>query len=271
LTGSGRVRELLAQGLQMQLRYERTPEEEKRDKALQVPYHMHINTDLIECVYLISAMLQEMPILAASQDTEMRTRGFSKAFMMALRIHDRAPFAGPPETPRDHVIAASKAMRMGDWRKCLNFIINTKMGDKIWILFSNAPKVKLMLEQKIKEECLRCYLFTFSSVHECLSLSRLAEHFELPKSMVYSIISKMIINQQLAGSLEVPADFLTMHKGERSRLQTLALQLSDKLNNIVEINEKLIENRGGLISGPKGMQSYQGPRRQRYVPAPKLI
>lgn len=87
-----------------------------------------------------SKLLMCFSFVPASQDTEMRTRGFSKAFMMALRIHDRAPFAGPPETPRDHVIAASKAMRMGDWRKCLNFIINTKMGDKV----SYIPNPSLM-------------------------------------------------------------------------------------------------------------------------------
>lgn len=50
----------------------------------------------------------------------------------------------------------------------------------------------------------------------------------------------------------MPADFLTMHKGERSRLQNLAIQLADKVNSIVEMNEKLIDNRGGAISGPKG-------------------
>lgn len=60
LTGSSKIRELLAQGQ----RYERTPEEEKREKALQMPYHMHINTELIETVFLICAMLQEVPILA---------------------------------------------------------------------------------------------------------------------------------------------------------------------------------------------------------------
>ncbi|VDD79948.1 unnamed protein product [Mesocestoides corti] len=247
LTGSSRIRELLAQGQ----RYERTPEEEKRERALQMPYHMHINTELIETVYLISATLQEMPALAASQDNDIRTRVFSKAFMMALRIHDRATLIGPPETPKDHVIAASKAMRLGNWRSCLKFIFNPKMDAKIWVLFYNANGVKKMLESKIKEECLRCYLFTFSSVHESISLSRLAEHFELPKSQIYSIISKMIINEELAGSLEVPADFLTMHRGERSRLQNLAIHLADKVNSIVDMNEKLIENRGGMISGPK--------------------
>ncbi|BHF65571.1 Eukaryotic translation initiation factor 3 subunit C [Sparganum proliferum] len=271
ITGSGRIRELLAQTLHLQPRYERTPEEEKREKALQVPYHMHINTELVECIYLISAMIQEMPALAASQDNENRTRPFSKAFMSALKMHERATLTGPPESPRDHVIAASKAMRTGNWKACLNYIFNPKLDAKIWILFSNVGKIREILEARIKEECLRCYLFTFSSVHESISLARLAEHFELPKSQVYSIISKMIINQELAGSLEVPADFLTMHKGERSRLQSLALQLADKINSIVDMNEKLVENRGGLIAGGKGLQSMQGPRRQRLVQAPKFI
>lgn len=44
-----------------------------------------------------------------------------------------------------------------------------------------------------------------------------------------------------------------MHKTERSRLQTLALQLSEKVNSIVEMNEKLIESRsGGGLIGSKG-------------------
>ncbi|VEL29729.1 unnamed protein product [Protopolystoma xenopodis] len=64
LMSSMRVRELLAQGLYTQARYEKSPEEEKRERALQTPYHMHINTELLECVYMVSAMLLEIPMLA---------------------------------------------------------------------------------------------------------------------------------------------------------------------------------------------------------------
>ncbi|KAM7534983.1 hypothetical protein Aperf_G00000101523 [Anoplocephala perfoliata] len=254
LTGTTRIRELLAQGQ----RFDRTAEEEKRDKALQIPYHMHINAELIENVFLICAMLLEIPALAASQDNDNRMRVFSKAFLTVLRIHDRAALTVPPESPRDHVIAASRALRYGDWRKATQLIFSPKMDAKIWVLLYNATCVKKMLEEKIKEECLRCYLFTYAPIHESISLQRLADHFEFPRSTVYSIISKMIINQELAGSLEVPADFLTMHKGERSRLQNLAIQLADKVPNIMEMNEKLIDSRGGPIAGSKGGQNYPG-------------
>lgn len=104
----------------------------------------------------------------------------------------------PPESPRDHVLAASKALRYGDWRKATQLIFSPKINAKIWVLFHNATAVKKMIEEKIKEECLRCYLFTYAQVHESISLQRLAEHFDFPRAKVYSIISKMIINQELA-------------------------------------------------------------------------
>ena len=38
---------------------------------------------------------------------------------------------GPPESMREHVVAASKAMRNGDWKKARDFIINDKMNGKV--------------------------------------------------------------------------------------------------------------------------------------------
>ena len=41
---------------------------------------------------------------------------------------------------REHVVAASKAMRNGDWKKCRDLIINDKMNGKVTIEIS-LPKV----------------------------------------------------------------------------------------------------------------------------------
>lgn len=53
--------------------------------------------------------------------------------------------SGPPESMREHVVAASKAMKMGDWKTCHSFIINEKMNGKVWDLFPEADKVRTML------------------------------------------------------------------------------------------------------------------------------
>ena len=60
-----------------------------------------------------------------------------------------------------------------------------------------------MVTRKIQEESLRTYLFTYSSVYDSLSLVSLSEMFELEIGVVHSIISKMIINEELMVSFNM--------------------------------------------------------------------
>ena len=60
-----------------------------------------------------------------------------------------------------------------------------------------ATEVRKMLTDKIKEESLRTYLFTYATIYDAISMATLADMFELPVKQVYGIISKMIINEEL--------------------------------------------------------------------------
>ena len=35
--------------------------------------------------------------------------------------------AGPPETMREHIVAAVKSMKKGDWKKCSEYILAVKV------------------------------------------------------------------------------------------------------------------------------------------------
>ncbi|XP_023319384.1 eukaryotic translation initiation factor 3 subunit C-like [Trichogramma pretiosum] len=241
---TGRVKELLAQGFMPQRQHERNKEQEKIEKQRQMPFHMHINLEVLECVYLVSAMLIEIPYMAA-HEFDARKRMISKTYYQQLRSSERQSLVGPPESMREHVVAASKAMRNGNWAACNNFIINEKMNGKVWDLFNQADKVRAMLTKLIKEEALRTYLFTYSHVYDSLSMPTLALMFELERSTVHSIISKMIINEELMASLDEPSETVVMHRSEPSRLQSMALQLTDKVNNFVDSNERIFEMKQG--------------------------
>lgn len=188
--------EFFFKGLLPQRQHERSKEQEKIEKQRQMPFHMHINLELLECVYLVSAMLIEIPYMAA-HEFDARRRMISKTFYQQLRSSERQSLVGPPESMREHVVAAAKAMRNGNWSACNTFIINEKMNAKVWDLFYQADQVRAMLTKLIKEESLRTYLFTYSHVYDSISMATLAEMFELDKPMVHSIISKMIINEEL--------------------------------------------------------------------------
>lgn len=57
--------------------------------------------------------------------------------------------------------------------------------------------MRAMLTRLIKEEALRTYLFTYSHVYDSISMPKLADMFQLKRPVVHSIISKMIINEEL--------------------------------------------------------------------------
>ncbi|XP_022096301.1 eukaryotic translation initiation factor 3 subunit C-like isoform X2 [Acanthaster planci] len=270
IQSGGRAKELLAQGLLMQRQQERDPTQEKIEKSRQLPFHMHINLELLECVYLVSAMLLEIPYMA-SHNFDIRRRMISKSFHHQLRLSERQTLVGPPESMREHVVAASRSMRYGNWRACRDYLLNDKMNGKVWNLFPNSDHVRQLITRKIQEESLRTYLFTYGSVYDSMSMNTLADMFELEKPVVHSIISKMIINEELMASWDEPAQTVVMHRCEPTKLQSLALRLADKVNNLVENGERLLEYRqndgrgfgksgGGGGGGGQGYRDKQGER-----------
>lgn len=241
ICGSQRQKELLAQGLQMQRYSQITPEQERLERQRQLPFHMHINLELLECVYLTCSMLLEIPTLAqAGSSPDLKKRVISKSYRRMLEYHERQIFTGPPENTRDHVMQASKALAAGEWKKSAEFITSIK----IWDLLQRPAETKKMLEGQIQEEGLRTYLFTYAPFYDTLNLETLAGMFDLSTSKVTALVSKMIHHEELAAALDQVNSAIIFRKGvELSRLQSLALTLSDKAQGLIESNERVLEQR----------------------------
>ncbi|KAK7191164.1 Translation initiation factor 3 subunit c [Paraphaeosphaeria sporulosa] len=241
ICGSNRQKELLAQGLQMQRFTQISPEQERLERQRQLPFHMHINLELLECVYLTCSMLLEIPLLAQiGSSPDIRKRVISKTYRRLLEYHERQIFTGPPENTRDHVMQASKALSAGEWQKAAHYINSIK----IWELMADSEKIKEMLSAQIQEEGLRTYLFTYAPFYDTLAVSTLASMFDLPERKVSAVVSRMISHEELAAALDQVNSAIIFRKGvELSRLQTLALSLSDKASGLIESNEKTLEQR----------------------------
>lgn len=138
-----RVKELLAQGVQAQRYSVLTPEQDKIERQRQLPFHMHINLEMLECAYLVSSMLLEVPTMAqAGNDPEMQKKKVvSRTFRRMLDYANRQVFTGPPENKRDHVMQATKALQQGDWQRCVELVHSIK----VWNLMPSEKAVKDML------------------------------------------------------------------------------------------------------------------------------
>ncbi|KAJ5754788.1 Eukaryotic translation initiation factor 3 subunit C [Penicillium manginii] len=241
ICGSGRQKELLAQGIIMQRYSTVSPEQERLERQRQLPFHMHINLELLECIYLTSSMFLEVPLMAqTSSAPEIRRRMISKTFRRMLDYNERQVFTGPPENTRDGVIMSAKFLAAGDWKKAAEMLASIK----IWDLMPQPEKIKEMLSAQTQEEGLRTYLFTYAPFYDSLSISSLADMFELPIKKITAIIS---LN-----------DAIIFRKGvELSRLQSQIVTLADKSMGLLESNEKTLEQRTQGMAN--AFQREQGP------------
>jgi translation initiation factor 3 subunit C len=198
ICGSGRQKELLAQGVMIQRYSQVTPEQERLERQRQLPFHLHINLELLECVYLTCSMLLEIPLLAQiGSSPDVKKRVISKTYRRMLEYHERQIFTGPPENTRDHVMQASKALAAGEWKKATDFI----HAIKIWELMPNTDDIKSMLAKQIQEEGLRTYLFTYAPFYDTLAVDTLSSMFEIESTKAAAIVSKMISHEELAAAL----------------------------------------------------------------------
>ena len=131
---------------------DKTPEQEKAEKRRQVPYYQHINLDLLEACHLISAMLLEVPNIAAASvggTDNRRFRPISRSFRKYQDIYSHQVFTGPPEQTRDHIMRASNALSKGDWKTCVDLCTCLE----VWNLVPGegaAESIKAMLASKIE-------------------------------------------------------------------------------------------------------------------------
>jgi translation initiation factor 3 subunit C len=227
LLSSNKVRELLAQGVSIGRQAslaERALAERERER--QLPFHMHLNLDMVEAVFLVSAMLVEIP-------ASSRHHTSSRAWRRLLDLAEKQAFAGPPEATRECVLAAARHLASGDWTTAEENVLRI---DALDLVPPPSEKWKEALRTELQRAALIAYVRAYSLVYRSMALDSLATRFSLPTSEVYTTLSKLIMNGDLAASW---ADNVLLFLAERpSKLHSVAMTVADRIAALVDVNER---------------------------------
>ncbi|CAF1055749.1 unnamed protein product [Adineta ricciae] len=196
------------------------------------PYHMHINLQLIECVYCVSAMLIEA--------LSTKRHRVSKHFYKLMSQAEKQAVTGPPESMREHIVAAFHALKVGDWKCSIDLIVNEKMNRQVWKLLLQNTDVYSMLRDRIKEVSLQYYLRTCATAFSDISMIILADMFDISVTKVSCIVGKLIFCRELMGSIDEGTKMLILNEKTQSKIEELSLELMWKVLKLHDQHEKLI-------------------------------
>lgn len=256
IINSQRLKELLGQGFNSKYPSQAT----NAEKQKLLPFHMHINLELLECVFMTALLLIEIPMMAAASAStakDLRRKTSIKSFKSKLEFHDRQYFTGPPESIKDHLIYASRFLQKGSWAKAYDLLSLIK----IWKLFPDTASLLLMLRSQLQVEGLRTYILTFRSIYSKLLVAKLAEQFQLEEAVVQQIVEKMLAGD-LAGLLENGFINFGSDEPQRSKLQELAIVMNEKVGLLNEKNEKTASNGHGRKQAIQQQQQQQKEQKE---------
>jgi len=242
--GKDKAKELLAQG-STRCQGEKNPVQEKQECSRQIPYHMHINLDLIECILLVAGMLLEIPNIAQSRFRESKRKMISKYFRKSFDFYnDRQLFTGPPENFKESVIIAAKSLERGAWKTARDIITRLE----IWKLIPNNEDVLLMIGKQIQEQALRTYLFSYAQYYDTIHISQLSKMFEIEETATTAIVNNMMMSSELQASYDQSSEAIVVQCQDTPQLQHIVLNYAEKANIFIDSNEQI--ERGGYLAQP---------------------
>ena len=260
LFSGGKVRELLAQGLNLNRFHDRTIEQEKIEKRRQLPFHMHLNLELLESIFLVCCIFIEVPKLTGSKIYLGRIH--SKSFTRLIDIYEQQTFNGPAENVRETLMSATSSLVIGDWRQAMKLILSLES----WKFLSlNKDDALNYVIQRLKEEGLRIFLLQYAAQYASASFQVLSEMFELSFSSVYSVICSMISCDNLLGSCDLSSRCILVTHEDLNSLQEICTSFVDKLSYMNESNDLALNSHlGANIVEYQQEEEYAVSRSRRY-------
>lgn len=127
MTQSPKLKESLAQGFSSHSRQaERSAEDEMEEKKRFVPPHLHINLEFLDCAYLTTSMLQEVPNLSENKYM-IHKHVINKNFRKLIDQYDARGIQSLAQNSRDYIVFASRNLHKAMWKEAHENLCSIKI------------------------------------------------------------------------------------------------------------------------------------------------
>jgi uncharacterized membrane protein YgcG len=262
LFSGGRAAPLLGQGI-IYARRDGTPDQVKEEAASAgrlMPRHLWIKFDTLEAMFLLASLFIEIPSMAQQSGgivmltsrirlASVRNRHFGKLWDSYIKRE----ILVPPESTQALILSSGMQMLDANWRACDQWIHSLRCWKDKDMHHADAIYARVL--NQLKRVCLQCYLFRYGTIYETLSIPRLIEMFEMEEKECRRFIGHTILTarsarsaaagslasmNQFKASIDDINDCVIMHRVPASPLQRIAIEFGDKLEFLMEQNEKSV-------------------------------
>ncbi|GAV29903.1 hypothetical protein PMKS-003409 [Pichia membranifaciens] len=264
---SPHTRELLGQGrIYFSNSNSNSADNGSSEKGKYVPFHMHVNIELVDAVYYISSLLFEVPLMAlqayqgstpgavayangeAQTQAQNAKKNFSRSFKRILEYTERQYFQGPAEETRDTVFEAYSHLVKFNWKTASNILCELRVWNMMpGVSVSNSQGktgselLNDMLVESCKIQALKTWTYVNSGTVKNYSVRKLAARFEIDESSVCNTIGGLIYREEIRGFLKFNDDGskTVVFEKKEDGMGEIVRGLTDRVNSILERNEKL--------------------------------
>ena len=239
---SPKLKESLAQGTSnFRQQQEKTREEEDEEKKRFIPPHLQINLEVIDCVYMTTSLLLEVPNISENK-FNISKNVISRNFRKLIEQYDMKGMQFVAQNSRDHIVFAARHLHKSQWREAFDNISEIKIFKRMKEFQGSLGEALL---QRFKETAFKIFLINGGSQYESISLENTQAQFELSRSAITKQISKLIMNNTIQAKIDHSTNTLIFETAtnddDRKQMEHLQSDQLDKIAQMVQANERCME------------------------------
>jgi len=251
---SPKLKESLAQGMSSHTKnQEKTLEEELEEKKRFIPPHLQINLEVLDCVFMTTSMLLEIPNISQNKFT-IKQNVISRNFRKLIDQYDSKGIQFMAQNSRDYIVFAARNLHQSHWQEAFNNISQIKIFQKMPEFQNGSLKAALL--NRFKEEALRIFMIESQNQYESLSIQRLKDQFQIEETLILRQVSRLIMKKQLNAKIDHPTGTViyelpkpvgnkpgiaSYEKNDRQEMFHLQNLYLEKITNMVDANERCMD------------------------------